>query len=134
MNRDAMDYLTSEELVDIGADVADLLDDTQITVAITYRDFQSRVFTPGAGTAVATYTDTTTRAVRSKINAQEVQASQGLYQSTDVVFLLAQSDVPVTPHREDRLVIGSTTYEVLVWQGDALGATWRLVARQVSSS
>lgn len=132
MNREALDFLDAIERADIVSDIGDLLDDAQVSVAVTYRDFQSRTFDAAAGTAASTYTDTATRAVRVELGAREIQAGAGLYQVGDVAFILAQSDLAATPHREDRIVSGGVTYEVLTWAADALGLMWRVVARAIS--
>lgn len=134
MNRETLDFLSAEESTLISDDLADLMDDTTVSVAATYKDFVSRTFSPSAGTTTATYTDTALRGVRTTLGARELAAGNGLYQVGDVAFLLAQSDLAVTPHREDRMVVGALTYEVLTWQQDALGKTWRVVAREVVSA
>ena len=107
------------------------MDDTQISRSITYRDFQSKTRTLSTGAYTSTYTDSAIRVVRTELSAREVRAGQGLFQQGDLRYLLAQSDLSVTPHREDRIVDGSDTYEVLHWAAAPITATWNVFARRV---
>ena len=131
MNREAWDFLTGDERTAILDDVDELLDDTNLSVAITYRDFQSVTHTLTTGAYVTVYTDIALRALRSLLSAHEVAAGPGLYQMGDLAFLVAQAHLGVTPVREDRIVLGADTYELVTWTAGPIGATWRLVARRV---
>ena len=131
MNEQAMDFLLASQSSLITTDLGDLMDDADVSTAITYRDYQSRTRTPSTGAYAATYTDSAIRAVRTELGAREIAAGAGLYQVGDAAFMLAQSDLPATPHREDRIVHGSDTYEVIAWQSDPISKTWRVVARRV---
>ena len=131
MREPATDFLSVIESTDIADDVADLMDDTQISRSITYRDFQSKTRTLSTGAYTSTYTDSAIRVVRTELSAREVRAGQGLFQQGDLRYLLAQSDLSVTPHREDRIVDGVDTYEVLHWEADPINVTWNVFARRV---
>jgi len=126
------DFLTPEELSQIGADVVDLFADSQLSVAITYRDFQSRTFTPGTGAATPTYTDYAIRAIRNMVPSREVQASQGLFQQGDLRFIIARQLLAVSPDKEDLIVDGSMTYNLVSWDTDPIAQLWRVVARLVA--
>ena len=131
MNTPVVDYLTTRESTDITNDVADLMDDTQVSRAITYRDYQSATKTVSTGAYTTTYSDASIRGIRTEVSAREVGAGEGLYQMGDLRYLLAQSDLSATPTREDRIVDGSTTYEVIAWEADPISMTWTIIARRV---
>lgn len=133
MRQSTLDFLSTSELAGIEQDVSNLMDDSHVTVVLTYRDFQSATRTPSTGAYTATYQDTQIRGVRTSLSAREIAAGAGLYQVGDIMFLVAQSDLPnvAAPTREDRLQIEGTTYELVHWAGDPLSRTWRLVARRV---
>lgn len=132
MNRETLDMLLAAERTEISDSLADLIDDTHVSAAITYRDWQSKTRTPSTGAFTNTYTDYSIRAVRGELSAREVQAGAGLYQVGDIEFMIAQSDLSITPHREDRITSGSTTYEVIDWKADPLDMTWTVIARRVA--
>lgn len=134
MNRETLDFLTAGEKTDIVSDIGDYMDDTHVSTALTYKDFISKVRTPSTGAFTATYTSYAgLRGSRSDVSAREVQISGGLLQLGDVAFLIAQSDLAITPAREDQLAVGSETYEVIKWAGDPVGMLWRIVARKVKA-
>src|SRR3990172_3704055 len=107
------------------------MDDTQVSRAITYRDYQSVSHTVSTGTYTPTYTDLSVRGVRTGLSAKEVAAGAGVYQMGDLWDFLAQSGLSATPTREDRIVDGSTTYEVIAWEADPISMTWTIIARRV---
>jgi hypothetical protein len=131
MNRETHDFLSAAELASIQSDTDDLMSDVHVSVAITYRDFQGLVRDPKTGTSTTTYTDTNLRALRRTLSAREVQAGAGLFQVGDLHLRIAKTDLPITPLREDRIVVGSDTYEVVFWDTGTLGLTWLVVARRV---
>lgn len=132
MNVPTPDFLTAGERSLIGADVAALMDDTELSVAVTYRDFVSRALTPATGAYTETYSDLAIRAVRNVLSQRELALAEGLYQAGDVRFLFARSDLTITPAREDRIVHGGVTYEPRTWDTDPVGAFWNVVARRVA--
>lgn len=131
MNTPTTDFLTALEATDVTNDVADLMDDTHVSRAITYRDYQSATKTVSTGAYTTTYSDSSIRGIRTEVSAREVGAGEGLYQMGDLRYLLAQSDLSATPVREDRIVDGTTTYEVIAWSADPVNMTWVVVARRV---
>lgn len=132
MNTPTTDYLTARESTDIGNDVADLMDDTHVSREITYRDYQSVSRTVSTGVYTTTYSDSTIRGIRTDLSAREVRAGEGLYQMGDLRYVLAQSDLSgIAPVREDRIVDGSTTYEIIAWAADPINMMWVVVARRV---
>lgn len=132
MNQERMDYLTTYERGRISADVRDLLDDADLSVAITYKRFVSRVLTPSTGQYTTTYTNLGIRAIRNELSAKEVVAGAGQYQMGDVHYMIAVADQSQAPSREDRIVEGSDTFEVRAWYADPLKAVWDVVARKVA--
>ena len=131
MNTPTTDYLTAREATDITNDVADLMDDTNVSRSITYRDYQSVSRTITTGAYTTTYTDSEIRGIRTELSAREVRAGEGLYQMGDLRYVLAQSDLSVTPVREDRIVDGTTTYELIAWSADPINVVWTVIARRV---
>ena len=131
MNTPTTDYLTARESTDITNDVADLMDDTNVSRAITYRDYQSVSRTVSTGVYTTTYTDSEIRGIRTELSAREVRAGEGLYQMGDLRYVLAQSDLSATPVREDRIVDGTTTYELIAWSADPINMVWTVIARRV---
>lgn len=132
MKREATEFLTTFEATEIASDVADLMDDTDLTVSITYRDYQSSTRTLTTGVYTPTYTDYAIRCLQDALSAREVKAGEGLYEHGDLRFTFAQSDVSgVTPTREDQIVLGSETYEVVWWREDPISSMWEVVARKV---
>lgn len=128
-----MDFLSVGERAAILSDVAGIVDDTHISLAITYRDFQSVSRTPSTGANTPVFTDVTTRAIRSELTASQVRAGAGLYEIGDVEFFIAQSDLSgITPFRQDEVVCEGTTFKLMSWKGDALGAFWRIIGRRVA--
>lgn len=126
------DFLFGSELAQIRQDVTDLFADSELAVSITYRSFQGSVFTPGTGAYTKTFTDTSLTAVRNMVPEREVVAGQGLFQAGDLRFIVARALLPASPAKEDELVDGSSTYNVISWDTDPLGALWRIVARKVA--
>ena len=131
MNTPTTDFLTARESTDITNDLADFMDDQQVSRAITYRDYQSVTRTVSTGAITPVYTDSSIRGVRTELNAQQVIAGGGLYQAGDFHYMIAQSDLSATPNREDRIVDGADTYEIVHWAADPLSMTWRVIARRV---
>jgi hypothetical protein len=126
------DFLTAEEQAQIADDVLGLFADAHLSVPITYRSYQSRVFVPSTGVTTITYSDTSVRAVRLEVPTREVVASQGLFQQGDLRFVIARATLPTTPNKEDRLVDGAAVYSLVSWNTDALSQLWRVVARLVA--
>jgi len=128
-----LDFLFSEELAQIAADVAAMASDPELTVAVTYNRFISTVFTPETGTQVPTYTGLSLRAVRNTLTAREVVAGEGLYKVGDVLFTFDRATFAgAIPTREDRIMDGSTEFEVVKIDTDPIEKLWRIVARQVN--
>ena len=130
----ALDMLTVTEKNTIVSDIGATVDDTDLSQAATYRDYVSNAFTPSTGAYTPTYTDTTLRVLRGRVSLQEIAASGGLYQRGDVRFLVDRVDLTVTPTREDRLVLGGDTYEIVDWSTDPISALWLIVARLVKTA
>lgn len=114
------------------ADVADLLGDTHLSVPVTYRAFGGTTFTPSTGAATRTFTNTTLRAIRNAIPTREVVASDGLYRQGDLRFILQRAALPTEPTKDDHLVDGAKTYDVIDWDSDPISVLWRIVAREVA--
>ena len=131
MNTPTLDFLTAAENTQIATDVAALLDDTQVSVAVTYNSFQSRTFNAAAGTTTPAWTAFSIRAIRNTLGARELAAGQGVYQAGDLVFVLDRAEMTNTPSVDDQIVLGSDTYKPGAWTTDPLGKTWRLVARRI---
>ena len=131
MNTSALNFLTSDESDAIVGDVAALMDDTDVSRAITYRDFVSMTRTPSTGASTPSYTNYTIRGVRTDLSAREVAAGAGLYQIGDIEYIFAQSDLPIVPHREDRIFDDPYTYEVIHWASDPLSVKHHIIARRV---
>lgn len=127
-----MDFLTAGELALIRGDVTDLTSDVQINATITYRAFQSRTFTPSTGEYTLTYTDTVLGAIRNEVPMSEVVASDGLYERGDLKFIINRPLLPSEPGKEDRILDGSTVYDLVTWDSDPISALWRIVARKVA--
>ena len=132
MNNPTTDFLTAAEKALITSDVVFFNQDDEVGRDIEYKDFQSRTRTPSTGAMAPVYSDYDIRATRISLTAREIVAGNGLFQQGDVRYMLAQAQIPgVTPHREDRIVDGSDTYEVVDWSADPISATWNVVARRV---
>ena len=126
------DFMTPLELALVTSDVTGLTSDPQTSVEVTYRDFQSRTLNRGTGAVVETYTDQSgLRGIRNSLSARQVTAGEGLYQMGDVKFMFSRSLLTLSPAREDRIVEGSATYELVSWDSDPLSALWNIVARVV---
>ena len=130
MNSTSPDFITSRESTLIGTDVAALLDDTQLSVEVTYKEYTGRTFTPSTGATVNAYTSSTLRAARTTLSARELAAGTGIYQAGDVKFMFARSDLTLTPQLQDRIVIDGVTYSLVNWQTDILAMFWFVIARR----
>jgi len=122
------DFLAAAELTGIKDDIAALLDDAQVTVAITYRTIVTS-FDPTTGLETQTATDISARGILGEYNIQELSLSGGLLQQGDIFIFVDQADVPTTPTVNDRVIIDSVTYEVVHWETDPLQAFWRIGLR-----
>ena len=131
MRDDTVDFLLAAESLLIENDVAALMDDTQLSVAITYQAYAGVTHTVTTGAYTSTPTSSSIRAIRNVLESREVRASNGLYQLGDIRFMIARTDFTGTPTREDRIVQGSDTYELIDWETDPLSALWNIVARGV---
>jgi hypothetical protein len=127
-----MDFLSPYELAQMTSDAADLVGDAEVGLAATYRKFVSTVFTPSTGLSVPSYTDYAVDLIRNDLSAGEVRASNGLYQIGDVRFTIARALLTPVPGKEDLVVLGGDTYNVVHWSSDPIGLLWRLVGRLVS--
>lgn len=127
-----MDFLTPSELSLILTDVRDLLADPQLRVSVTYRAYQSRTFTPSIGAVVPVYTDTVLGAIRNEMPVREIVASAGLYRTGDLRFIIERAALATEPNKDDHLIDGSVTYDLISWDSDPVSALWRIVARQVA--
>jgi hypothetical protein len=125
-------YLSAGDRAQMASDLTALTADVRLGVAVTYRDHTGRTFTPSTGAYAGTYTETAIRAVRTLLTDKELRAGDGAYQAGDVVFLFDRVSLTVTPAREDRIVQGGVTYEVLASDTDPAGLLWRIVARKVT--
>ena len=127
-----LEFLTSGERALMTSDAATLVNDTDVGIAITYRDYQSATFTPSTGFSTPTYTSYAIQAIQNALPAGEVRASNGLYQMGDIRLTLARSTLPITPNTKDLIVLGGSTYNLVNWDSDPLNLLWRIVARQVT--
>lgn len=130
MNSPTPDFLLARESTLIGTDIAALLDDQQLSVAVTYKEYTGRTFTPTTGATTNAYTSTALRAVRTSLSARELAAGAGVYQAGDVKFTFARSDLTWTPQLQDRIVEDGVTYSLVNWQTDILSMLWIVVARR----
>lgn len=129
---DNMDFLLADERTLMFADVADLVTDGQLGVALLYKDVGAPVLDVTTGQYTPTVTEYAIQAVRSEVVAGEALASGGKYQMGDVRYLVARNTLTATPTREDRIVEGTDTYEIVDWRSDPIGLTWRIIARKVA--
>ena len=109
-----------------------LVNDLDIGLSVVYRSFQGETFTPSTGAGTSTFTDYTIQIIQNAISAGEIRAAGGLYQMGDIRFLIARSTLPVSPSKEDLILLGAETYNLVKWDTDPLNLLWRLVARKVS--
>ena len=127
----ALDFLTAREKTLITGDFSDLVADTQIGVAITYKAFSSKgAFSPTTGKVTETYTDSSINAFRMPLSDREVRDSGGKYQVGDYRYFIRVSDI-ATPKKDDRVVDGSVTRYVITWSVDPLRVFHSLVARNL---
>ncbi len=126
------DFLTTDEASLMSADVAGLMDDTTLSVSISYRDVGAPTFTPSTGAMTANETAYAIRAIRNVVSTRELAAALGKFQQGDVRYLIARSDLTITPSREDRIVDSDDTYELIDWNTDPLRLVWRVYARKVA--
>lgn len=129
---DNMDFLTDDERALMFADVADLTTDGQLGVTLLYRDVGAPTFNPATGAHTANDVEYGAQAIRNEITAKEADVSGGQYQTGDVRYLVARATLPITPAREDRIVEGGDTHEIIDWRSDPVGLTWRIIARKVA--
>lgn len=132
MNQGSLEFLTASEKALIHADVAAAMDDTDLSIAVTYRRVTGQVFVPTTGEHLPKETGTAMRALRTELKHQELFAAQGLYQQGDIAFLFSRRDITWTPTREDYLLIGTEKWEIVAFNGDPVLAMWRIVARKVA--
>lgn len=130
--RERIEFLSTYERALIGADAVGLTTDTDIAVSITYRDLQSSTFTPSTGLQTPTYTDYAITAVQNDMPEGEVKASEGLYQMGDFKLIIPRSVLPITPNKEDVIVIDGVNYSIVSSQTDPIRLLWRLVARKMT--
>jgi len=127
-------FLPQADRDQIQADAEALFVDARVIVPVTYRDFLGETFDPETGVKARTYTDLALNAIRNAVPAREVQAAAGLYATGDLQFTLVRRLLgAITPTRDDLLVDGTTTYDLISWDSDPLGLLWRIVARKVGT-
>src|SRR5574339_596696 len=105
-----VEFLFTAERALMTADAAGLMNDTDISLAMTYRDFQSKTFTPSTGQTTPTYTDSAVQGIQNAIPAREVEASNGLYQMGDIRLTFARSQLTIIPNKEDLIVLDGQSY------------------------
>jgi len=126
-----MIFMTARERDLIRNDAHALVTDAMMSFPATYRDFQGSTFSPTLGTSVDSYIDLSITVHRGSVSAEEIAAAAGLYQRGDVRFLVERSMLMIPPAREDRIVVGTQTYELLDWASDPINALWAITARLV---
>lgn len=126
-------FLLPSELTQMSVDAAALLADPQITVPVTYKDLLSEAFVPATGVKTRTYVDYACRALRNAVPAREVAGAPGLYETGDLRFTVLRVALGGnTPSRDDLLVDGALTYDIVSWDSDPVSLLWRIVARLTS--
>ena len=119
--------------IDVGADVdATLLADWGVTA--TYRRKASQTFTPGTGAVARTFTNYPTTAVARPLTMEQIARAEVALEVKDRRILLPSDDlagIAGTPGDEDRVVIGSDTYQVLAWDLLGSGALYRIYGRPI---
>jgi hypothetical protein len=133
MNTPSTIFLTAGERAIIAADVVALIDDAQLSIAVSYGVYAGRSLNPATGAVTESRPVTSVRAIRNLLTAREIAAGAGLYQAGDVRFMLKAADLAARPKREDRLTstADALTYEPVTWNLDPLGLIWNVVAREV---
>lgn len=127
-----VEFLFTAERALMTADAAGLMNDTDIGLAMTYRDFQSKTFTPSTGQTTPTYTDIAVQGIQNAIPAREVEASNGLYQMGDIRLTFARSQLTITPNKEDLIVLDGQNYSVVNFDSDPANLLWRITARRMT--
>lgn len=127
----ATDFVTAEELTLITNDFADLVADTQVRTAITYKVFVSKgTFDPATGKETETFTSLSINSFKYSINEEEINASGGKYQLGDYRYMIQVSDI-TTPKKDDQIVDGSATKYIVTYGTDILGVFHAIVARDI---
>ena len=119
--------------IDVGADVeATLLEDWGVTA--TYKRKASQTFTPGTGVVGRTFTDYPTTAVARPLTMEQIARAEVPLEVKDRRIILPSADLAgmaATPGVEDRVVIGSDTYQVLAWDLIGSGGVYRIYGRPI---
>lgn len=114
----------------MAADFQRMLDD--LPAAITYRSVESAEYVPSSGSVVREWTDVPLNAIRQDLNEKAIALGHGVFLIGDVIFLVAVSDLgAVTPKGDDRIIDGSTTFEVAGWTLEEDENVYRIHARRV---
>lgn len=128
------DVLTNFEVGQIQADTQALIDDTDVSVSVTYKSFDSETFDAETGNQTTTTTDTSTTALRAYLSAEKMDRLSGQVSELNVevgdrVYLIDSADIG-EPSTEDTITEGSTTLEVTGWRSDVLGQFYWIGARE----
>lgn len=125
------DLLTADELTNIKADLSAIIDDVQLSVALTYKAFSSQTRTLGTGVLAITTTNTTLRAIKRTFSVREVASSGGLIQLGDLEYVIDAADLGAEPKTSDQVTEGSTTVNVMRWRKDDFGISYLVQVRKV---
>lgn len=131
MQSPRMDALSTFEKTALRSTLQDILTDSDVTTAITYRTFTSESVNHKTGAITRDEDDASVNAVRREMTNAEVDRSGGTLKITDRWFLVDQADLSAEPKKSDRIIEGSTEYEVIMWRGGVLGLVWEVAARKV---
>lgn len=125
------DLLTADELTNVKADLSAIIDDAQLSVALTYKAFSSQTRTLGTGALTITTTNTSLRAIKRIFSVREIAASGGLIQEGDIEYLIDAADLSAEPKTNDQITEGSTTLSVIRWRKDDFGISYLVQVRKV---
>lgn len=125
------DYLTSAEKTALSDSVGSLLDDTEITVEVTYEAHGGSSVNLESGDVTDSDDTATFQAGRREVTAEEAERSGGRLEVRDRIYVFEQENLPTghdTPGQQDRIVEGGSTYQVKSWQSDVLSDVFVVVA------
>jgi len=98
------EFLTSDELGMIRADIKSVLQDTDMSVAMIYRRLVSQTFNPSTGTNTPVWVEIPMTGFRTEFTLHSIAVSNGMIKVGDFQFLIDPALLQAMPKPDDRVL------------------------------
>ena len=130
MNSVQLDGLNAHQKSAIEDGIDNIIADTQYRASISYKFLTGTSYAVETGIQTRTETTDSVSAVRRVVSIEDASRSGGFLQVGDRIYLIRQSDLSLTPTKNDQIT-DSDAYEVIKVEGNILSTFWEITARRL---